>query len=439
MRARLGVGVLVVFLLALWAAPPAAAQQVPRPPAPPSNDEPNEGLGFLIISLAETEDGTADFTLDGQTVVVALGRFTGGAVAGETRFVTVGDLVIPVTFPVNNQSEPLSLADLDGNQVTVIGTFETTGTEEEDPEIHLVTTDPGGVEDHVIEEAVYQATRDEEFADLFWIPDEETEDPDDGSARFPTAQEICEFIQETAGYVGESDEYLLDVQDIFNVVFAGDDIITFDGDNATIEAEGDGFIHDDDGVADISYQVAANEDGELTADVCTLVEIDVLTKKINLKSKGKLKVAILSSDTFDATEVDECTAQIGGVYAVKAKVKDVNKDCLDDLVVYFKIGDLVCAGVLDECTTELTLQADLLDDAGCIEVTDSVTVKQKDDCDDDCDDECDCGDDDCDECGKDKDDCDDDKGKDKDKDDDCDDDDEGKGKDKNDDKGKGKK
>lgn len=76
------------------------------------------------------------------------------------------------------------------------------------------------------------------------------------------------------------------------------------------------------------------------------VEVDIKPgsdpNSINLGSNGKVPVAILSSETFDATTVDPYSVTLAGAtVAVKGKaetpmasVEDVNEDGLDDLVVH---------------------------------------------------------------------------------------------------------
>jgi uncharacterized repeat protein (TIGR01451 family) len=80
------------------------------------------------------------------------------------------------------------------------------------------------------------------------------------------------------------------------------------------------------------------------------VDIDInpgnANNRINLNSKGLIKVAILSSATFDATAIDPLTVSLAGA-AVKLKgngdpmanEKDVDGDGLDDLVPQLAIDD----------------------------------------------------------------------------------------------------
>ena len=61
---------------------------------------------------------------------------------------------------------------------------------------------------------------------------------------------------------------------------------------------------------------------------------------INLKSKGKVPVAILTTSGFDATDVDPSTVEFAGAAPVKWSKKDVDKDGDKDLVFHFKTQEL---------------------------------------------------------------------------------------------------
>jgi hypothetical protein len=95
------------------------------------------------------------------------------------------------------------------------------------------------------------------------------------------------------------------------------------------------------------------------------VVIDIKPKTINAKSHGKISVAILSSETFDATTIDEQTLRFGetgqeqSLAKCKKNAKDPNSDGLADLVCSFeteatglKAGDTT--GVLTGTTLDGT-------------------------------------------------------------------------------------
>jgi subtilisin family serine protease len=123
------------------------------------------------------------------------------------------------------------------------------------------------------------------------------------------------------------------------------------------------------------------------------VAIDILIKPngspnpINLRSRGRLPVAVLSTAGFDATTLDVATIALGdetgtdtpvdqrrnGTYFASAE--DVNDDGLMDLVLHFSTSALVDNGDLTSTSTELVLRA-FLDD-GCTNVrgSDAVVIR----------------------------------------------------------------
>jgi hypothetical protein len=379
-----------------WLAAPALAQEGPTPPpAPPVND--SDGLAFLIISLDDTFVFTGGSEPTGSpTIVVSIGTLAGGPEVGNTRFVTAGGLVIPVT--ADDLPDGITFESLGGNEVTVLGTFQTT----EDPEVHLVTADPGSVVND-IEQAVYNATRSESFDDLFW-------DSEGGTPLFPTTVQIAEFI---AGFPplaeepepGEGEEFpppppweasSTDTADVAEAIFETDDVLNLNDETTpTVEADGEMFPHPDAAPVLFTYAIEADEDGNFTSDVCLIVEIDIKPgsdpNSINLKKQGSLPVAILSSDTFDATDVDEGTVVIVGIVGgeevsvgpvvknngtLQCSVEDVDDDGDDDLVCHFSVPELKEAGLLDANTVKLVVRGEDFD-GGCILGADSVKIVTK--------------------------------------------------------------
>lgn len=94
------------------------------------------------------------------------------------------------------------------------------------------------------------------------------------------------------------------------------------------------------------------------ATVIIIVTIDIkpgsFPNSINLKSKGNVPVAILSSPTFDATTVDQSTAVFinASPLSIGKTPKDVNGDGLLDVVLHFKTQDLdLQTGDAEACLT----------------------------------------------------------------------------------------
>ncbi len=115
------------------------------------------------------------------------------------------------------------------------------------------------------------------------------------------------------------------------------------------------------------------------------VEIDVKPgsdpNSVNLQSKGLLPVAILTTDEFDATEVDPDTVTLGDgngntESAVKSAEEDVDGDGDTDRIFHFLIQDLVGAGVLDADSEEVVLEGET-NDGSAIEGSDSVRIVRR--------------------------------------------------------------
>ena len=103
------------------------------------------------------------------------------------------------------------------------------------------------------------------------------------------------------------------------------------------------------------------------------VDIDIkprgLRNRVNLKSKGDVTVAVLSSPNFNPVNVIVDTVRFAGASPEKFVYKDVNSDGVADLVLHVRIQDLQ----LTSNSTEATLTAELRD-GGSIAGTDSVTI-----------------------------------------------------------------
>jgi hypothetical protein len=111
---------------------------------------------------------------------------------------------------------------------------------------------------------------------------------------------------------------------------------------------------------ELSYPIPESDPCSLTIDINLGSDtIGSDTKAINFRSKGKVPVAILTTDEFDASTVDASTVQFGpdGATPVKYQLKDVDGDGDWDLALKFKTQDtrIACGD------TEVTLTAKTLD------------------------------------------------------------------------------
>ena len=70
------------------------------------------------------------------------------------------------------------------------------------------------------------------------------------------------------------------------------------------------------------------------------IKPDSDTNPINLKSKGRCPVAVLTTEEFDAGEVDPPTVRFAGAAPVHATFEDVDADGDVDLVLHFKMQEL---------------------------------------------------------------------------------------------------
>ena len=76
-----------------------------------------------------------------------------------------------------------------------------------------------------------------------------------------------------------------------------------------------------------------------------IVDIDIKPgsspNRINLKSKGKVPVAVLTTDDFDATTVDPDTVLFAGATPLRWAIEDVDYDGDMDLLFHFKTQELL--------------------------------------------------------------------------------------------------
>jgi len=77
--------------------------------------------------------------------------------------------------------------------------------------------------------------------------------------------------------------------------------------------------------------------------------------KINLRSRGVVPVAVLTTDEFDAAQIDAGTVKFAGAEPVHWRLADVDEDGDIDMMFHFRTQQLE----LDQSSTEATLTAQL--------------------------------------------------------------------------------
>ena len=182
-------------------------------------------------------------------------------------------------------------------------------------------------------------------------------------------------------YGGIADDFGIAVFDGATVTVYGTGFIVYDG---TIDPSGDFFTVDGIGTLEVTYSDGATVSLLVfSSDVPIYlvdtsggdpieVQIDIKPNEqnnINLKSKGVVPVAVLTTDDFDAATVDPATVQFAGAAPVRWKFEDVDDDGDDDMMFHFRTQDLD----LDQDSTEATLTAELLTEV-MVSGTDEVRI-----------------------------------------------------------------
>jgi len=174
------------------------------------------------------------------------------------------------------------------------------------------------------------------------------------------------------------------VSGMIDVEFVGDDGTTVtatltEGDDVTFEQ--DTLIFTNEGENPVTLIVNGEEQTILPGESSTLITEIIIDIKpgseenpINLKSEGVISVAVLSTDSFDATTLDVETMTFGPNDATeshnKLHIEDVNGDGLDDVVLHFKTQDI---GV-DKDTTSLEILGQTVDGVS-VKGTGDVIIK----------------------------------------------------------------
>jgi len=170
-------------------------------------------------------------------------------------------------------------------------------------------------------------------------------------------------------YGGIADDFGIAVFDGSTVTVYGTGFIVYNG---TIDPSGDFFTVNGVGTLEVTYAdgttisllVFSSNVPIYLVDTYGAgpieVQIDIKPgsdqNNINLKSKGVVPVAILTTGNFDAATIDPATAKFAGAAPEHWSFEDVDDDGDDDIIFHFRTQELD----LDQNSTEATLTAQLL-------------------------------------------------------------------------------
>lgn len=116
----------------------------------------------------------------------------------------------------------------------------------------------------------------------------------------------------------------------------------------------------------IYLQLPVSDDVEVMIDITPGSN----PNSINLKSRGVVPVAVLTTSDFDATTIDPDTVEFAGASPVRSTLCDVDDDGDIDMLFHFKTRNLV---ELNEDSKEATLTGDTTDGEE-IEASDEVRI-----------------------------------------------------------------
>jgi hypothetical protein len=110
------------------------------------------------------------------------------------------------------------------------------------------------------------------------------------------------------------------------------------------------------GLAALCFWTMEGLDRPAHANVVPRESVDIKPgsepNSINLKSKGVIPVAILSSPDFDATFVDPVTVVFAGASPLRWAVEDVDGDGFLDLVLHYRTQETdIVPGDIEACVT----------------------------------------------------------------------------------------
>ena len=169
-------------------------------------------------------------------------------------------------------------------------------------------------------------------------------------------------------YGGVADQYGIGVFDGSTVTVYGTGFVV---NNGTIDPSGNFFTVDGVGTLEVTYAdgttisllVFSSDVPIYLVDTSGAgpieVQIDIKPgsdqNNINLKSKGVVPVAVLTTGDLDAATIDPATARFAGASPEHWSFEDVDDDGDDDIIFHFVTQELD----LDEDSTEATLMAQL--------------------------------------------------------------------------------
>jgi len=348
--------------------------------------EEGDGTPVFVLISGTTADEGEDFVFDPDGGIEGEGAYSpvivariGGLMPGDSLEGTV--FLAPESLATLNIGD-LTLEDLDGNQITILGSVFISGNEtQEGP--HMFTPEEPDADAPIppeIQEAFFNASNLGALEAII---------PEPGETN-PTTHQIAEVVAAhipsnldpnfDGDFSDAQEPTAAQIADVASHLFSTTQHLALQEDAAggddRVADNGDMFPHTPLGPL-FTYELAFSEDGDVeVSDVCKIVVWEIKESSVNIKKKGTMTSVFLTTGVFDATDIDEDAIEIGGVAASKVSAKDVDGDGDTDLQVQWDVPDLVDAGILTSSSTELTATADTTD-GQCVTGTSPVNVVSK--------------------------------------------------------------